>query len=177
MDWFFLARWSPWLVGVGIGVLVWLGFLLSDRGIGCSTAYVRVGRFLETLIRGEKVKDREYFRKFVPRIEWELMLVLGVVVGSFSSAILSGQFEVELVPHMWSNAFGRSEIVRWFFALLGGALIGFGARLAGGCTSGHGISGSSQLAISSWLAFTIFFVGGIITALFLFNFLGGIGIV
>jgi len=174
MNWFFLARWSPWIVGIGIGILVWLGFLLSDRSIGCSTAYARTGGIIERLIRGKKVENREYFRKFAPTIDWEWMLVLGLIIGSFSSAILSGNFKVEVIPAIWSNVFGGSAILRLTAALFGGTLIGFGARLAGGCTSGHGITGSSQLAVSSWLAFVLFFAGGIATALFLFNFIGGI---
>ncbi len=174
MSWFFLARWSPWLVGIGIGILIWLGFLLSDRAIGCSTAYARTGGIIESFFRGEKVGNREYFLKFIPEIDWEWMLVLGVIVGSFLSAILSGQFGLEFVPVIWFNAFGGSIILRLIVALLGGILIGFGARLAGGCTSGHGISGSSQLAVSSWVAFSFFFVGGIATALFLFDFIGGV---
>ncbi|OKY79045.1 MAG: putative transporter component containing two sulfur transport domain [Candidatus Methanohalarchaeum thermophilum] len=174
MSCFFLARWSPWLVGVGIGVLVWLGFLFSNRAIGCSTAYARTGGILESFIRGKRVKDREYFKKFSPIVDWEWMLVLGVGIGSFFSAILSGQFKMEIVPVIWSNTFGRSIILRLVAALLGGVFIGFGSRLAGGCTSGHGISGSSQLALSSWLAFILFFTGGIATAMFLFNFIGGV---
>ena len=49
--------------------------------------------------------------------------------------------------------------------------MGFGARWAGGCTSGHGISGMLQLAVSSWLAATSFFVGGIATAMLIFKVL------
>ena len=60
-------------------------------------------------------------------------------------------------------AFGRL-----ISALLGGFLLGFGSRFASGCTSGHGISGTMQLAISSWLAAICFFVGGILTAFLIF---------
>ncbi len=161
-------------MGVAIGILVLVGFLISNKALGCSTAYARTSGILEGFIRGEKVTDREYFLKVVPKIDWEWMLVLGIVFGSFLSAILSGQFEIELLPVVWVNTFGKSVILRLFTALTGGILIGFGARLAGGCTSGHGISGSSQLAVSSWLAFALFFVGGIATAMFLFDFIGGI---
>ena len=51
---------------------------------------------------------------------------------------------------------------------LGGGLMAFGARLAGGCTSGHGISGAMQLSFGSWIALQGFFVGGIATAMLLF---------
>jgi len=54
---------------------------------------------------------------------------------------------------------------------LGGIIMGFGARWAGGCTSGHGISGTLQLAVSSWLAAICFFAGGILTAMFIYKVL------
>lgn len=174
MNWLLLDSWSPYIVGIGIGTLVWLSFLLSDKSIGCSTAYARSAGMLEGLFRGEEIKNREYFQEFVPRVDWEWMLVLGIVFGSFLSTVLSGQFDIEVVPAIWSDAFGESVILRLVIAVIGGILIGFGARLAGGCTSGHGISGASQLAVSSWLAFVLFFVGGILTAMFMFIFLGGV---
>jgi len=64
--------------------------------------------------------------------------------------------------------------LRFVGALVGGLLIGFGARMADGCTSGHGISGTLQLAVGSWLAFFCFFMGGFVTAIFLYTYIGGI---
>jgi uncharacterized membrane protein YedE/YeeE len=52
---------------------------------------------------------------------------------------------------------------------LGGGLMAFGARMAGGCTSGHGISGAMQLSVGSWVALLGFFVGGVATAMLLFH--------
>ncbi len=173
MNWVFLARWSPWLVGIGIGVLVWLGFLLSNRAIGCSTAYARTGGIIESFIRGKSVKNREYFRKFVPKIDWEWMLVLGVIVGAFAAAVLSGSFALEVMPDLWRDAFGGNVWLRIGAALAGGVCIGFGARMAGGCTSGHGISGTLQLAVGSWMALCCFFLGGILTAWVVIAWLGG----
>jgi len=161
--------WSPYIVGVGIGVIVWLGFLLSNKAIGCSTAYARTFGMLEKAARGKKVEEKPYFKKFVPKIDWEWMLVLGVVVGAFLSSIISGSFRVEMVPLVWEETIGSSYIIRFVGALIGGILLGFGARMAGGCTSGHGISGTIQLALSSWLAFIFFFIGGILTAFLLYG--------
>ena len=56
-----------------------------------------------------------------------------------------------------------------FAAFVGGAIIMYGARMAGGCTSGHGISGSLQLAVSSWVFFLTMFAAGVVTALILFR--------
>jgi uncharacterized protein len=93
------------------------------------------------------------------------MLVFGVVIGSFLSAIISGDFQVGVwVPSLWASAFGDSAVLRVLVALVGGIILGFGARFADGCTSGHGISGTLQLAVSSWISAISFFIGGIITA-------------
>lgn len=94
-------------------------------------------------------------------IDWEWMLVLGVFIGAFLSAKLSGGFQGEWVPAKWTSTFGSTPFIRWIVALIGGIIMGIGARWAGGCTSGHGISGTLQLTVGSWLAAICFFIGGI----------------
>ncbi len=169
MEWFRLEQWSPYVVGVGIGVLSWLSFVLSDHPLGCSTAFVRTRGMIEKLFRGKKVEDYPYYQRFSPTITWDWMLVVGVIIGSFISAKFSGQFDFNWIPAKWEAAAGDAVYIRWFVAFVGGILLGFGARLAGGCTSGHGISGMLQLAVSSWLAAICFFIGGIATAMFIFR--------
>ena len=78
MNWLMMERWSPYAVGIGIGVLSWITFLLSDKPIGCSTAFSRTSGMVERLFRGEKVREKAYYKKFAPKIDWEWMLVLGV---------------------------------------------------------------------------------------------------
>ncbi len=168
MEWLVMKQWSPYLVGIGIGILSGVTFLLSDKPIGCSTAFSRTSGMLERLIRGGKVEEKAYYKKFAPEIDWEWMLVLGIFIGAFISSVLSGEFKLLWVPTKWAEAFGPTPLSRWVVALLGGIIIGFGARWAGGCTSGHGISGTLQLALSSWLAAICFFTGGILTAMTIF---------
>lgn len=159
------TNWSPYAVGIGIGILSWLSFLISGKPIATSTTFARIGGIIEKGIAGEEAKPRSYFKKIKLRINWQGMLVLGVVLGSFLSAILSGDFQVGVwVPTLWASAFGNGVILRVLVALSGGVILGFGARFAGGCTSGHGISGTLQLAVSSWVSTIFFFIGGIITA-------------
>jgi len=174
MDWFLSARWSPYIVGIGIGILVWISFILSDKAIGCSTAFARTSGMTERAVRGKKVERKEYYKKFIPKVDWEWMLVLGVIVGAFISSFISGTFNVETVPSIWESVFGNTLLLRFVIAFIGGILIGFGSRMAGGCTSGHGISGTIQMAVGSWLAFICFFIGGIATAFILYVFIGGI---
>jgi len=168
IEWLTLKQWSPYMVGIGIGLLNCIAFLLSDKPLACSTAYSRTSGMLEGFCLGPKVADKPYYKKFPPSIEWDWMLVLGMIIGAFISAALSGQFYLEWVPPRWAEAFGNIPFGRWAVAFIGGIILGIGARWAGGCTSGHGISGTLQLAVSSWLAAICFFVGGIITAILIF---------
>jgi uncharacterized membrane protein YedE/YeeE len=171
MEWLRTVRWSAYAVGIGIGVLSWLALLLSDKTIGCSTPFARASGMIERLFRGDKVLDKPYFRKYAPVVDWALMLVVGVVIGSLASSLLSGRFRWEWVPQRWVAAFGSAPLPRLIVAFVGGTLMGLGARWAGGCTSGHGISGTLQLAVSSWIAVIGFFIGGVAAAMFIFRVL------
>jgi hypothetical protein len=165
-----MNNWSPYLVGMGIGILSWLTFLLSDKTIGVSTAFVRTVGMIEKLFRGDKALEKSYYEQYPPIIDWGWMFVVGIAVGSFIAAKLSGDFQLVLVPDFWQQQFGSSNLLRWSAALIGGVFIGFGARWAGGCTSGHGISGTLQLSVISWITFMFFFIGGAVSAFILYSF-------
>ncbi|MDY6787049.1 MAG: YeeE/YedE thiosulfate transporter family protein [candidate division WOR-3 bacterium] len=169
MEWLTQIRWSPYIVGAGIGVLSWITFLISDKPLGCSTAFARTSGMLGKIFGKKRIEENKYFQKFVPEIDWEWMLVLGVIIGAFVSALISGDFRFLFLPSKWIAHFGNTPVLRFFVALIGGILMGFGARWAGGCTSGHGISGALQLAVSSWIAAICFFIGGIAAAFLIFR--------
>lgn len=152
--------WSPYAAGVGIGVLSWLTFLFSNRPLGVSSAFANTAGMIEKAVRGSKVVEKPYYRENKPVIDWEWMLVLGLFIGAFTSAWLSGTIRWEWNPPMWEAVFGANIFARLAVAVVGGVCVGFGARWGGGCTSGHGISGTMQLVLSSWLAAICFFVGG-----------------
>ena len=164
-----LPTWSPYIVGVGIGLLICLAFVLSDRPIGCSTAFVKIRGLIDTILRGGKGHEKEYYKLFPPAIDWQFMIVPGIVIGAFISSFLSGTFGFFIVPQLWAEQFGDSAMLRIIAALAGGILLGLGARWAGGCTSGHGISGSLQLSVGSILSAACFFAGGIAMAMILFG--------
>jgi hypothetical protein len=98
-----------------------------------------------------------------------MLFLVGTFIGSLLSVMTSRTFRLEKVPTTWAQHFGNSPSKRLVAAFLGGVIIMFGARMAGGCTSGHGISGSLQLALSSWTFFLTMFVSGILTAWVLFR--------
>jgi uncharacterized protein len=172
MEFFAEARWSPYVVGIGIGVLSWLSFLISKRPIACSTTFARASGLLERLVRGARAEDKLYYREITLSWGWQGMLVSGIVLGALLSALLSGDFQGQWVPDRWAATFGDNALLRVMVALLGGIVLGFGARWSNGCTSGHGISGTMQLAVSSWASAICFFVGGILTAKFIFHVIG-----
>ena len=168
MNWLTDVQWSPYAVGIGIGVLSWFTWLISQKPLGCSTSFARTAGMIEKLFRGQKVETRPYYQEVRPVVDWQWMLVLGMIVGALISSLLSGDFSWQWIPAQWAAVFGTSVPLRLAVALLGGVLLGFGARWAGGCTSGHGISGTMQLAVSSWISAICFFVGGTIMAKLLF---------
>ena len=162
--------WSPYVVGALIGVLSMLTFYFSNKPVGASTAYARVAGMLGNIVAPRHTQSLKYFKDNPPKIGWELMLVFGVTIGAFVSAWSGGELTGQLLPDMWRDRFGpHSVLLRIVVAFAGGGLMAFGARMAGGCTSGHGISGTLQLAIGSWIAAICFFIGGIITAMLMFS--------
>ncbi|MDD3803914.1 MAG: YeeE/YedE thiosulfate transporter family protein [bacterium] len=154
---------NPYIAGAIIGLLSMASFFFSDKPIGCSTAYARVSGMAAKLFMKDKINKNLFFMKFPAEVDWEVMLVIGVFIGAFLSFILSGESRVR-IPDIWSLRFGNSLLLRVIAAFAGGVIMGFGARLAGGCTSGHGISGTLQLSVSSWIAVIMFFAAGIVTA-------------
>jgi hypothetical protein len=168
MNWLMEVEWSPYIAGAGIGVLSWFTWLISSEPIGCSTSFSRIAGMIEKLFRGKKVEKKLYYQEVKPEIDWQMMLVIGVVVGALVSSLLSGDFNLQWFPAIWSLHFGNNIILRLVVAFAGGILLGFGSRWADGCTSGHGISGTMQLAVSSWISAICFFIGGILMAQLVF---------
>ncbi|MDD3407253.1 MAG: YeeE/YedE thiosulfate transporter family protein [Methanomicrobium sp.] len=163
------AAWSPYAAGAGIGVLSWLSFLLSNKPLGCSTTYFKTFGMLRMAVSKEGIDKNPYYQKYKPEIDWQWMLVLGIVIGAFISSYISGVFELTWVPESFAKKFGDNPLLRVLVALAGGILMGFGARFAGGCTSGHGISGTTQLSLSSIIAVIFMFAGGIAAAFLLYR--------
>lgn len=165
-------RWSPYAVGAGIGVLSWITFLTMGKQLGVSTTFVRVAGAVERGLAPEHVEANPYLVKNLQGeglINWQFALVLALLLGGYLSAKLAGTRRGEALPEVWRARFGDSRRKRHAFALVGGALVLFGARLAGGCTSGHGITGALQLALSSWVALAGIFAGGVAAARLLYG--------
>ena len=169
MDFLMVERWSPYLVGVLIGLLNLGSLLVSKKPLGASTSFMKLGGIIYRSFDREKVEKNEYYQKNALELDWGMMLVIGIVIGAFVSALLSGDFQFKAVPDMWANEVSGNGLVRFVGAVIGGVFLGVGARWAGGCTSGHGISGTSMLSLISWVAAAAFFVGGVAVAFLIYG--------
>jgi uncharacterized membrane protein YedE/YeeE len=164
------ARWSPLVVGCLIGLLAAATVAVSDKPLGASTAYARLSGMLGVLVAPRFTRSLAYFRETIPKFDWEVALLFGVVAGGAGAAWSGTGFADHFLPKTWVERFGaHSQGLRIAFAVGGGFLMALGARIAGGCTSGHGISGTIQLSVGSWVALMSFFVGGMAVTLPLFG--------
>nr|WP_261361715.1 YeeE/YedE family protein [Aeoliella straminimaris] len=162
--------WTPYLVGALIGLLVLSTLALAGKKIGASSAYSDAAGMLGRLIAPKHIASLPYYRNSKPMIGWTFTIVLGVILGSFLAAWTGGELTGTFLQDLWVARFGTDSAgLRTFVAIVGGALMAFGARMAGGCTSGHGISGTLQLAVSSWIAVICFFIGGIAAAILMYR--------
>ena len=165
--------WSPYLVGAGIGVLSWLTFATVNRPIGITTAFEYSAALTEQAAVPQVVQpyfDAKAKDNKAPKIDWEWMLVLGVLIGAYASSKLSGdRAPEEKVPPLWRSRFGGSPGVRYAGAFFGGLVMMLGARIAQGCTSGHAISGVLQLALSSWIFAPVMGIAGMAVAFLIYG--------
>lgn len=158
--------WSPYVAGAIIGLLQIPTFLLMSTALGASSSFVTVGAYIAQLV-DPAVPTIKYFQSHMTGAKnwWQVAVVAGIALGAFLSMKLSGARRQTISP-VWSRAMGITSLgARAPLAFAGGFIMLFGARIAGGCTSGHGISGIAQLSAGSTLAVAAMFAGGIATAL------------
>lgn len=159
--------WSPYAAGVMIGLLQIPAFLIIETALGTSSSYVTIGGLLVSWI-DPSILEIDYVTRHLAATAknwWQVGLVGGIAVGAFLSARLSGARREPISP-IWSRALGStSPVKRYSVAFIAGFLMLFGARIADGCTSGHGLSGMAQLSVGSTVAVAAMFAGGIGAAL------------
>ena len=158
--------WSPYAAGILIGLLQIPAFLLIETALGTSSSYVTIAAHMAAFA-DTSVSKMDYFAKHMYGAKnlWQVAMVIGIVVGAFASMKMSGARRQTISP-VWNRAVGfRSLSSRAPMAFAGGFIMVLGARIADGCTTGHGISGVAQLALGSTVAVTAMFAGAIATAL------------
>ena len=145
-----------WAAGGALISLVTVTLLfVGNRQLGVSTGFDDVCSL---------VVDTAYFRRdtVLAGGSWRFPLLGGLVLGGALSAVLGGGWEPTWELGRFDDEVGWSAGGKVVWMFIGGIFIGFGTRLGGGCTSGHGIFGLSNFELPSLVTTVSFMVGGIV---------------
>ena len=154
---------DPYVAGACLGLVLLAAFVVTGRGLGASGAFATTAAGLSDAVAPAHAEANPYFARYLagdgPWRDWLLFELAGVAVGGAVSAWLAGRLrgEVERGPRAGS----RSRLVLGF---AGGAVMGLGAVLARGCTSGLALTGGAMLAVGAWLFMATAFAGGYLAA-------------
>ena len=178
----FLSQAWPWYVAGPLIAAVMFTLLFFGESFGISANL----RIMCSMCGAGKRND--FFQFEWKKQMWNIVLIIGAIIGGFvSSKYLSSGSKIELSQattyaleesglqdigqkYVPDEIFGLEAISSWqglLFLIVGGLLVGFGSRYAGGCTSGHAISGLSNLQLPSLIAVIGFFIGGLISTFFI----------
>lgn len=157
---------DPYLAGALLGLVLFAAFFVTGNGLGASGGIARVLVAAEDQFVPEHIDRTAYLLTMAggetdPLDHWIVVITIGTVLGGFLSGLLHGRVRPETArgPRITTRK-------RWVFALLGGLLMGYGARLARGCTSGQALSGGAVLSVGSWAFMFAVFAGGYVLAWF-----------
>lgn len=155
---------NPYLGGTLLGIVLFLSFFLTGGGLGASGALNRVQVSLVDRVAPDHVDRVAYFAETAggarnPLADPSVLMLLGTVLGGFASGLIFGRVKPEI-----RRGPGISSALRLLAAFAGGAIMGYGARMARGCTSGQALSGGAVLAVGSWVFMFAIFAGGYLLA-------------
>ncbi|MEW6446048.1 MAG: YeeE/YedE family protein [Pseudomonadota bacterium] len=153
----FPTLWNPWLAGAAIGLYVLLQYWLTARPLGCSSPLAQACGMIFRL---------PFFRtgEFTPAGQWRLWFMVGLPLGGLVAVLSQGQAGwIESMGRSYDAMLPSSVWTKVVALFAGGVLIGFGARMAGGCTSGHTIVGMALFNPASAVASALFFAGGLLS--------------
>ncbi len=155
--------WNPYVAGFGLGLTLLLSFVVLGTGLGASGANARLAAAAAHAIDPIAVETNGYlgpwFAEGSPLANYLVFMTLGALLGGFLSAAFAGR-----VRGAVERGRDGSIALRLAFALLGGALVGFASRLAGGCTSGQALTGGALLLPGSWAFLGAVFAAGFLVA-------------
>lgn len=162
-------RWWPAYAGIAFSLVQLMSFLVSNRPLGITRGLTIIGAITETLSMPDHAEGINYWGVYEPVVDWAVALIIGVTIGALISSRYSGDFKLNTVPEFWKLSKGPSVVKRWIWAFIGGIMIGFAARIAGGCASGLLISGVMQMAPSGFIFMFAIWIGGIFTTLIFYR--------
>lgn len=153
-----MQNWPFWIAGMALGAFVPLFAWGSGKLLGISSGYAEACAL-------HKPAGSE---------RWKLWFALGLPLGGLVAALVRGGPELASTSATLLENFQVSGSAQYALLALGGALVGYGARTAGGCTSGHSIVGIALGAKSSLVATIGFMIGGFAATWILVALAGGL---
>lgn len=157
-----------WLGGVLMALLLMFTFSVfgANRPLGAST-YVP---YFAGILFDLDPNKYTYLKEVHNAGSWEGVMLFGMLVGSFlSSVFITKSFKITALPHGWKKYKNSSVLSRMVWSFVSGFFLIIGARMAGGCTSGHFLSGMSQLALSSMIFGTVVLSSLILTGRYFYK--------
>jgi hypothetical protein len=157
---------DPYLAGALLGVVLFLSFFLTGGGLGASGALSHVQTGVLDWVAPKHVDRVAYFAEMAGghKNAWKstgVYMMVGTLLGGLASGLLHRRVKLET-----RSGPRVSKHTRWALALVGGAIMGYGARMARGCTSGQALSGGAVLSVGSWAFMLAVFAGGYAVAWF-----------
>ena len=163
-------EWSPYLAGTLLGLVYVISIAVTGIIPGASGAFENIGGLIAQVVYPELTKNTYFQFVMPPGITTAVMILLGIMVGAFISAKLSGDFKLQTVSDpQWKQVFGKATWKRWLVLFVGGIILEFGAGIAGGCTSGLAIGGGLFLAPSAFIFIAAMFMSGIPVAMLMYR--------
>ncbi len=182
----------PWKFGGALLALAFFSAVFFVKPIGVSTQFVILDGIIWDAISPETVVEdaasksgyaspNDYLNKsggkyaanIANPMNYSFVFVIAMMAGAFLSALLKGDRpqtpDQKAMPQVWRERFGNSELKRYVVSFIAGFIVLFGARLAGGCTSGHMMSGIMQTALSGYIFAAGVFLSGIPLAIITFK--------
>jgi len=159
-----ISVWDGWIAGLAIGLFVTLHFWLIGKPAGCSTGYGNVCGYL--------CKNMSYYQEgeYSKPNNSKLWFLIGIPIGGLLSALTSPEpWHFSFDMGMYDEILPQSNAAKAIWLTFGGMLLGFGARLAGACTTGHALVGGAMMNPPSLLAGAVFFMSAFLTTQLLFN--------
>lgn len=176
-----------WKVGGLLLGLVFFAAVWLVKPIGVSTQFVILDGIVADVVTPELVTQTEdgftstnaylaksggkYAKAVSNPLNYSFVFVIAMMIGGFLSAMARGGIPAadRQVPTLWRANFGDGRIKRYTAAFVGGFFVLYGARLAGGCTSGHMMSGMMQTAVSGYVFAAGAFAAAVPVSLMLFK--------
>jgi len=159
--------WNSYWAGFGLGLVLLTSFVIMGRGLGASGAFTTAVATAVHEVAPAHAENNPFYAEYLgdgsrsPLKDWLVFEVLGVFVGGFLSGVLANRlkFAVEKGPRINTTR-------RLIFAFIGGGLMGIGAKIALGCTSGQALTGGALLNAGSWTFMWCVFGGAYAVAYF-----------